>query len=296
MSGTASTLWYFGDWLSASDLHSCSLAAKGLWIELLAIAGQNKGRDHGFVLIGGEIPTTEEIARLVAATPEEIKPLLEELERRHVFSRDRHGAIYNRRMVRAEKNRKNGKLGGNPKLLKNKETANSVKLVSETPNGKGNGIGKESLFREEGFSELGPAPEPGERFDEFWAAYPKRDGANPKHPAKLKFEGAVRAGADPAAIIAGARAYASAESTKVGTPYVAQAVVWLNQRRWEDYAAAALPAPTGPPQPPRAGLPTDAELRAKYANRGKTEEPTAAGADLLATSSGVHRQEQIRVD
>lgn len=139
MSGTASTLWYFGDWLSASDLHSCSLAAKGLWIELLAVAGQNKGRDYGVVLVGGQIPSVEEIARLVAAAPDEVKNLLDELERRHVFSRDRYGAIYNRRMVRAEKNRKNGKLGGNPKLLKNNKTASSVQLGSETPNGKGKG-------------------------------------------------------------------------------------------------------------------------------------------------------------
>ena len=73
-------------------------------------------------------------------------------------------------------------------------------------------------------------------FDRFWAAYPKRYGSNPKAPARAKFERFVRAGADPEAIIGGARAYAEQESKNVGTPYIAMASTWLNQKRWEDYA------------------------------------------------------------
>ena len=78
-----------------------------------------------------------------------------------------------------------------------------------------------------------------EDFEKFWKAYPRRDGANPKAPAKLKFQAAIRKGAKPSAIIAAAEAYAHAEATKdrVGTPYIAQAQTWFNQRRWEDHAA-----------------------------------------------------------
>jgi hypothetical protein len=71
-------------------------------------------------------------------------------------------------------------------------------------------------------------------FDEFWKVFPKREGANPKHPARKAFLTAVKAGTDPQAIIAGARAYAVNPETKPGTPYVPQAVTWLHQRRWED--------------------------------------------------------------
>ena len=74
-------------------------------------------------------------------------------------------------------------------------------------------------------------------FIEFWAAYPKRQGANPKAPAETKFLRAVASGVDAKAIINGARVYAEhCVANKItNTPYVAQAVTWLNQKRWEDY-------------------------------------------------------------
>src|SRR5690606_30968443 len=54
----------------------------------------------------------------------EAETLLEELARWGVFSRDRRGCIYSRRMVRDAKKaaiaRKNGKNGGNPSLRKTK--------------------------------------------------------------------------------------------------------------------------------------------------------------------------------
>ncbi len=77
------------------------------------------------------------------------------------------------------------------------------------------------------------------RFEEFWAAYPKRGSAtNPRKPAFEKFGKLVKAGIDPAEIISGAKAYASAmrHSRKDGTEHVAQAVTFLNQERWKDYS------------------------------------------------------------
>ncbi|MEJ0094534.1 MAG: hypothetical protein WDN46_14195 [Methylocella sp.] len=57
--------------------------------------------------------------------------MLLELERNGVFSRDRKGVIYSRRIVRDEKKsslaRKNGKNGGNPSLSKQKEIPASDK-------------------------------------------------------------------------------------------------------------------------------------------------------------------------
>ncbi|WP_316159685.1 DnaA N-terminal domain-containing protein [Bradyrhizobium sp. SZCCHNRI3042] len=79
----------------------------------------------------------------------------------------------------------------------------------------------------------------GKLFADFWSAYPKRDGANPKEPARKKFLAAVKSGDDADAIIAGARGYAEElrRTNKLNTSYVAQAVTWLNQRRWTDYEA-----------------------------------------------------------
>jgi hypothetical protein len=76
-----------------------------------------------------------------------------------------------------------------------------------------------------------------EAFEEFWATYPKRDGANPKKPAADKLTRILKSGVPPAAILTGAKRYRAecVEKNIVGTPYVAQAITWLNQERWGDY-------------------------------------------------------------
>ena len=81
---------------------------------MLCIAAKS-GR-YGFVLLGGKPPSTEDLARLVGAPVEEVAAMIEELECRGIFSRDRNGTIYCRRMVRDERERpakiKAGKIGG----------------------------------------------------------------------------------------------------------------------------------------------------------------------------------------
>jgi hypothetical protein len=88
-------------------------------------------------------------------------------------------------------------------------------------------------------------------FLEFWQAYPKRDGSNPKAPAEKRFIAACKAGAEPEAIIAGAKSYASKLADKVGTPFVMQAMTWLNRKCWIDYGGQ-LPLPAQPSKPKRA--------------------------------------------
>lgn len=86
-------------------------------MRLLSIAA----RDGGYVAVDGVKCTVGDIARLVGHPAKEVATLLAELEQHHVFSRDRSGKIYNRRMIRDEKqrkiNQKNGQMGGNPTLL-----------------------------------------------------------------------------------------------------------------------------------------------------------------------------------
>lgn len=131
-------------------------------------------------------------------------------------------------------------------------------------------------------------PNAGKLFDEeFWKAYPRREGANPKSPARKAFQTAVKSGHDPTAIIDGARRYTLSlqASNQIGTRYVAQAVTWLHQARWEDYPPDSVVDPTGPPKPPDPTMPSDDELRRKYeaANGGKS-----------LSGGGADHQEQLR--
>jgi len=100
-------------------------------------------------------------------------------------------------------------------------------------------------------------------FQKFWKAYPTRgSAANPKKPARDKFQRAVKAGADPQVITLAAKRYAQLETAagRAGTEKIAQALTWLNQQRWNDYPPEAALNGTGPPP----GAPSHEELQRKY--------------------------------
>lgn len=86
-------------------------------------------------------------------------------------------------------------------------------------------------------------------FEQFWTAYPKRDGGNPKKPAFEKFKSAVkgspkRAPVDPELIIAAAKVFANKMRAKgkIGTEFIPMAQTWLHQARWEEYRDQVMAA------------------------------------------------------
>lgn len=112
------------DWQSEQTLRVVSLAAKGLWIEMLCCMAKNEPRGY-LTLNGGVNPTVIQIARLVGHSEAEITPLLEELRQAGTFSVDPKGVIFSRRMVKDTSAYNNavlaGKSGGNPKLRKKRD-------------------------------------------------------------------------------------------------------------------------------------------------------------------------------
>lgn len=110
--------FYPRDWRADERLRDCSLAARGLWIEMIAI--MHGAERYGRLLIAGKPATAERLSRQVGASETEVAGLLDELREAGVFSVDASGIIYSRRMrsdeKAAETARKNGKLGGNPRL------------------------------------------------------------------------------------------------------------------------------------------------------------------------------------
>jgi len=111
--------WYPADWRADPRLRMCSLAARGLWADLLSY--MHEGTPYGHLTINGMTPSLADIAALVARPLAEVRKALAELEERQVFSREGE-TIYSRRMVRdnqkATKDRESGKRGGNPALRK----------------------------------------------------------------------------------------------------------------------------------------------------------------------------------
>jgi hypothetical protein len=110
--------WYPADWRADPALRMCSLAARGLWIELLGF--MHEAEPYGHLIVGGRCPTPAQIASLVGADLRSVNTALAELEAASVFSRDDEGRMISRRMLRdkakADQDRQNGRSGGNPSL------------------------------------------------------------------------------------------------------------------------------------------------------------------------------------
>jgi hypothetical protein len=81
-----------------------------------------------------------------------------------------------------------------------------------------------------------PEPEVAEAFGEFWRAYPRKAA---KEAARRAFAAAIKRGADPEILIAGARRYAI---ERAGEParWTKHPATWLSGGCWEDEALGAL--------------------------------------------------------
>jgi hypothetical protein len=129
------TKFFWADWESDPALRLCSYSAQGLWMRMLCIASAHD--PIGYVAVAGRALDTTAIARMTGGSEGEVQTLLDELDRNGVFSRDRTGRIYSRRMVRdarkAAEARKFGKRGGNPSLCQDKEKPQTLNPPVKAP-------------------------------------------------------------------------------------------------------------------------------------------------------------------
>ena len=127
--------FYPGDWLRATELRSCSVGARGLWIDMICL--MHEGCPYGHLKVGEKVILPTNLARMVGATIDEVHGWLDELSEANVFSRDDAGCIFSRRMVRDEKVRRSraegGKLGGNPALISGGAKVNHAANLQATP-------------------------------------------------------------------------------------------------------------------------------------------------------------------
>jgi hypothetical protein len=81
-----------------------------------------EGSPYGHLSMHGEPLTIDDLTRLVSCPKDEVEKLLQELEKKEIFSRNSAGCIYNRRMLRDKEisaiRTEVGKKGGNPNYLR----------------------------------------------------------------------------------------------------------------------------------------------------------------------------------
>ena len=114
--------FYPSDWLRDTALRTCSVGARGLWIDMICY--MHEGNPYGVLKVGNKVILTPNLAAMIGATLEDTEGWLHELESAGVFDRGENGEIMSRRMIRDENLRNirasGGKLGGNPAFVNGK--------------------------------------------------------------------------------------------------------------------------------------------------------------------------------
>mgnify|MGYP001559717551 CR=1 FL=1 len=127
--------FYPGDWLRDTALRTCSVGARGLCIDMICL--MHEGSVYGYLKVGNKVILPANLARMVGATLHEVEGWLHELEDAAVYSKDEHGCIFSRRMIRDEEIRESraagGIKGGNPALLDGKGRLTSKDNQKPTP-------------------------------------------------------------------------------------------------------------------------------------------------------------------
>lgn len=229
--------FYPADWRKDMALQSCSVAARGLWVDMLCIA--HECEPYGHLTVNGRPMTPAQIGRHTGLTERECTRLVVELEDAGVLSRTESGAIYSRRMVRDEeirqsraeggkagsehgaKGAEHGKKGGRPRKvtgdkkppLQPPPSSSSSSSTSDTP--------------------LTPEGDGLEGFAEFWAAWPK----SPRKGGKAECEKVWRQNKLARCAVAIAAHVAALSKldgwVKRGGEFVPAPVVYLRAKQWD---------------------------------------------------------------
>jgi hypothetical protein len=101
MSVTLWTKFYWSNWLGNSKLRMCSIGARGMWIDMLAVAAQND--PVGYIHVPDGQPLRL-MSRISGISLDEAQAFFEELCEAGVIHVDQHGRLYDPRMVRDNEN------------------------------------------------------------------------------------------------------------------------------------------------------------------------------------------------
>lgn len=114
--------FYPADWLRSTALRSCSLEARGLWMDMMCY--MHEGSPYGYLKVNHKVISPEILSKIIGVKLRKILQLLSELRDAGVFQ-EIDGIIYSPRMARDEeiriKRSAGGCKGGNPNLIQKKK-------------------------------------------------------------------------------------------------------------------------------------------------------------------------------
>lgn len=246
--------FYPADWRKDMALQSCSVSARGLWMDCLCIA--HECEPYGHLTVNCKPMTPAQIGRHTGLTERECSKLLEELEAAGVLSKTEEGAIFSRRMVRDEavrnaraeggkagsehgfKGAKHGAKGGRPSNARGVSYPPSEPPLEPSPSSSSSSSSSKYPQTPKGAkrSNVHGFP-PG--FESFWSAYPRKTA---KDAALKAYARAAPDEALQAVILSAINRHKSSDQWQRDSgQFVPHASTWLNGRRWADEVASTAP-------------------------------------------------------
>lgn len=153
--------FYPSDWRGSTSLKLVSMAARGLWIEMICI--MHEAEPYGHLMHKDRKLGAKELAALVGAQVDQVSEWLQELTDCGVVETKRNGVLFSRRMENDEIKRirasEHGKKGGRPSDGKDKEKEDTLKGHAKGGVG-GEGKPQKPEARNQKLDKDGAAPKP----------------------------------------------------------------------------------------------------------------------------------------
>ncbi len=225
-------LRFYDDAINDPKILKLPEAMRWYWTAVLCIASK----------YNGQLPGIEDVALLLRVAPQKAASILASLATAGLLDKTETGFAphnWNGRQYKSDVTDPTGALrakkyrDGKKRVVTRDDRDATV--THERPE-------TETETEKKELSRSKPTERAPSRFGEFWQAYPRRDGPNPRKDAEIKFNRMVKSGINPQTMIDAAKQLAIDEQRRgnVGTRFIPQAVTWLNGQRWIDHAAEVL--------------------------------------------------------
>jgi len=239
------------DYQEDIGLRRCSLAARGLWVEMMCIIDRYS-EPYGFMKDAAGPFDDQFIANKSMCPVADVRKLCKELEQCHVFSRDNDSIIYSRRMVRDGRSRIASTVASNGTSrhtsndasdvtpdISSKDSSDDSPLVGSSHAG-GRALNSDSCFVLSGNTtkprenkkhrSTGLTDEQFVWFQEFWGLYWRKVS---RKTAEQMFARYIKTRELFDLVVAAIRRQ-SPEMLMREQHLRPHAATWLNQARWED--------------------------------------------------------------
>ena len=124
--------FYPRDWRGDQALRAVSIGARGLWMECLCI--MHEAEPYGHLLLNGEIPGDDALARMTGTSVDELREHLAELRQAGVLSVSRKGVITSRRMIKDFSKAQKGSSAVNKRWSQTAENKQETDVPNRSPN------------------------------------------------------------------------------------------------------------------------------------------------------------------